>query len=94
MRTCRGAFNVSCTSSKNPREILSEVVHVLQAHRISFKQTSQWVIKCQRQMLRFEIDIAHLDDLETIYVLCFKRISGDLSQYKTLCSNLLAEMHL
>lgn len=51
-------------------------------------------MKCQRQTLRFEIDIAHLDDLDTIYVLRFKRVAGDLAQYKSLCSQLLAEMRL
>lgn len=90
----RGAFNVSCTSSKHPREIMTEMVHTLSLHRVSFKQVSQWSMKCQRQTLRFEIDIAHLDDLDTIYVLRFKRVAGDLAQYKSLCSQLLAEMRL
>lgn len=94
MKTCRGAFNVSCTSSKNPREIMGEIITTLSMHRVSFKQVSQWSVKAQRQALRFEIGIAHLDDMDTIYVLRFKRVAGDLVQYKALCSTLLADMRL
>jgi hypothetical protein len=94
MKACRGAFNVSCTSSKNPREIMGEIVTSLTMHRVSFKQVSQYSVKCQRQTLRFEIAIAHLDDQDAIFVLRFKRVAGDLAQYKALCSALLADMRL
>lgn len=73
---------------------MGEIVQTLQVHRVSFKQVSQWSVKAQRQTMRFEIQIAHLDDLDTIYVLRFKRVAGDLAQYKALCSTLLADMRL
>jgi hypothetical protein len=38
--------------------------------------------------------IAHLDDQDAIFVLRFKRVAGDLAQYKALCSALLADMRL
>lgn len=92
MRTCRGAFNVSCTSSKAPRQILQEIQRALTLHRVTFKPTSAFKVSCQKQSVRFEMEISHLDHLESVYVVRFRRVAGELMQYKDLCSKVLAEM--
>merc|ERR550537_989309 len=94
MRTCRGAFNVSCTSSKAPKQIMQEIHRALTVQRVAFKQSSAFVVKCQKQSLRFEMEISHLDHLESIYVVRFRRAAGELSTYKELCSRVLAEMKI
>jgi hypothetical protein len=94
MRTCRGAFNVSCTSSKAPRQIMQEMHRALNLQRIAYKQTSAFLVKCQKQGLRFEMEISHLDQLESIYVVRFRRVAGELPAYKELCSKILAEMKM
>jgi serine/threonine protein kinase len=94
MRTCRGAFNVSCTSSKAPKQILQEIQRALTLQRVSYKQASNFLVKCQRQNLRFEMEISHLDHLESIYVVRFRRVAGELVSYKELCSKILAEMKI
>lgn len=91
-RPPRGA-TVTCTSSKDPRDIMRQVVNALGARRVSYKQNGQWAVKCQRQTMKFEINVSQLEESD-LYVLSFKRVSGDLGQYKILCSNLLAEMQL
>jgi hypothetical protein len=94
MRTCRGAFNVSCTSSKAPKQILQEIQRALTLQRVSYKQATGFLVKCQRQNLRFEMEISHLDHLESIYVVRFRRVAGELVAYKELCSKILAEMKI
>lgn len=94
MRTCRGAFNVSCTSSKAPKQILQEIQRALTLQRVSYKQASAFLVKCQKQSLRFEMEISHLDHLESIYVVRFRRVAGELVPYKELCSKVLAEMKI
>jgi len=94
MRTCRGAFNVSCTSSKPPKQIMQEVHRALALQKVAFKQASVFLVKCQRQGMRFEMEISHLDHLESIYVVRFRRVAGDLVSYKELCSKVLAEMKM
>jgi len=94
MRTCRGAFNVSCTSSKAPKQILQEIQRALTLQRVSYKQATGFLVKCQRQNLRFEMEISHLDHLESIYVVRFRRVAGELVSYKELCSKILAEMKI
>jgi hypothetical protein len=94
MRTCRGAFNVSCTSSKAPKQLMQEMHRSLQSQRVTFKQANAFLVKCQRQGLRFEMEISHLDHLGSIYVVRFRRVAGELVPYKELCSKVLAEMKL
>jgi len=94
MRTCRGAFNVSCTSSKAPKQILQEIQRALTQQRVSYKQANPFLVKCQKQHLRFEVEISNLDHLESVYVVRFRRVAGDLVPYKELSSKILAEMKI
>lgn len=83
---------MSCTSSKAPRQILQEIQRALTLHRVTFKPTSAFKVSCQKQSVRFEMEISHLDHLESVYVVRFRRVAGELLQYKDLCSKVLAEM--
>jgi hypothetical protein len=94
MRTCRGAFNVSCTSSKQPKQIVQEIHRALGLQQVAFKQASPFLVKCQKQGLRFEMEVAHLDHLESIYVVRFRRVAGELAAYRELCSTILADMKI
>lgn len=94
MRTCRGAFNVACTTSKAPKQIMQEIQKALTLQRVAFKQANAFLVRCQKQSLRFEMEISHLDHLESIYVVRFRRAAGELTTYKELCSKVLAEMKI
>jgi hypothetical protein len=94
IHTCRGSFNVSCTSSKAPKQILQEIQRALTLQRVSYKQESAFLVKCQRQNLRFEMKISNLDHLESVHVVRFRRVAGELVSYKELCAKIVAEMRI
>lgn len=94
MRSCRGAFNVSCTTTKAPKITMQEIQRSLNLQRVSFKQNSAFSVRCQKQTIKFEVEVSHLDNLESVYVIRFKRIAGELAQYKDLCSRLLGDMRV
>mmetsp|Transcript_65315 Transcript_65315/g.121756 ORF Transcript_65315/g.121756 Transcript_65315/m.121756 type:complete len:743 (-) Transcript_65315:107-2335(-) len=94
MRSCRGAFNVSCTSSRSPRVILQEIQRALALNRVASKQASAYIVRCQKQSLRFEMEIANLDQLESIHVVRFRRLAGDTALFKDLCGKILADMKI
>mmetsp|Transcript_3308 Transcript_3308/g.7435 ORF Transcript_3308/g.7435 Transcript_3308/m.7435 type:complete len:747 (-) Transcript_3308:133-2373(-) len=94
MRSCRGAFNVSCTSSRTPRVILQEIQRALALNRVASKQASAYIVRCQKQSLRFEMEIANLDHLESIHVVRFRRLAGDTALFKELCGKVLADMKI
>mmetsp|Transcript_21913 Transcript_21913/g.51218 ORF Transcript_21913/g.51218 Transcript_21913/m.51218 type:complete len:680 (+) Transcript_21913:59-2098(+) len=94
IRSCRGAFNVSCTSSRSPRMILQEIQRACAVQRVAAKQASPYVVRCQKQSLRFEMEIANLDQLESIHVVRFRRLAGETGIFKELCAKIIAEMKI
>jgi hypothetical protein len=71
---------------------MQEIQRALTIQRVAFKQVSAYKTTCQKQAVRFEMEVSHLDHLESIYVVRFRRVAGEAAQYKDLCSKILAEM--
>jgi len=73
---------------------MQEMHRALALQRVTYEQTSSFLVKCQRQGIRFDMEVSHLDHLESVYVVRFRRVAGDLVNYKELCSKILAEMKI
>lgn len=78
MKILRGPFNVNCATSRDPQQVLKEIVSSLEANRVSYKRVGTYGLRCQKNHVRFDIEIAHLDNLDNIFVVKFKRLSGEL----------------
>lgn len=85
--------DVSCNTSKPPRQVMQEVTQALNSHGISFRQTSNFVVRGQSQGVRFQADILQSDEGGG-FRLRFRRASGDARNYKDLCARLLQTMAL
>lgn len=72
---------------------MQEVVRALSARRVSHRQVSNFLIRCQNQAVRFEAECLQRDRGGG-YMLRFSRVSGDVWLYKDLCSRLMSEMYL
>lgn len=94
MRACRGAFNVSCTTTKAPKLVMQEIQRSLNQQKVCFKNHSAYIVRCKKQNLSFDVEVSHLDNLESVYVIRFFRIAGEMNQYKDLCSKLLNDMRV
>jgi len=88
-----GTFQVSCSSKQTPRHIVQEVLRSLAAHGISYRQISNFMVRCQVQSLRFQAEVVQLDRSPG-YALRLARVSGDIWHYKEVCARLLSEMDL
>jgi hypothetical protein len=44
--------------------------------------------------VRFDIELAHLDNLDNIYVVKFKRLAGEMQGYKEVSGKVLSNMNL
>jgi len=88
-----GTFQVSCGSKQTPRHIMQEVLRSLAAHGISYRQMSNFMVRCQVQSLRFQAEVVQLDRSSS-YALRLARVSGDIWHYKEICARLLSEMDL
>lgn len=92
-RSARGTAQVTCTSARPPKQIVAEVQRALTTQRVTFKQISAMVVRCQRGSLRFEVDVMQAERNGT-YTVRFTRVSGENWQYKDVCARLITEMNL
>ena len=51
-------------------------------------------MRCQKNNVRFDMEIAHLDNLDCIYIVKFKRLAGETWAYKEISGKVLANMNL
>jgi len=102
IRTIKGVFNVDTTTMKNPREILEEVLRVLgeQSLEVDFegytfrcKSTEDGAGEGGKSRLQFEVEVCQIKGLSMNGVK-FKRVAGDVWEYRNMCQNLMALMKL
>lgn len=94
MKVCRGPFNVNCTTCKDPQLVLFEMVKSLEIQKVTYKKVGNYGLRCQKNNVRFDMEIAHLDNLDNIYVVKFKRLAGETWAYKDISGKVLNSMHL
>jgi hypothetical protein len=70
------------------------VRNALTACRISARETAPWSLECKYPRLRFEVNVAHLDDMQSMYVVRFKKQAGEERLYRQVVDQLLEKVHL
>jgi MAP/microtubule affinity-regulating kinase len=96
-RSLRFTFNSNSTSTKQPDEIVRNVLHACKALNISHKLVTRYLIECNipdKEDLKFEVEICKLPRLNNMHGLKFKRLSGTTSDYKEICEKLLNTVEL
>jgi len=99
LRSIKGVFNVDTTTMKPAEQIVLEVIRVLTESGITFKHKG-YTFKCkQRQPIdkaervQFDLEICQIQGLNMNGVR-FKRISGGVWAYRSLCQSLMQKMKL
>ncbi|ORX57249.1 Pkinase-domain-containing protein [Piromyces finnis] len=96
-RSLRFTFNSNSTSTKQPDEIVRNVLHACKELNISHKLVARYLIECNipdKEDLKFEVEICKLPRLNNMHGLKFKRLSGTTSDYKEICEKLLSTVEL
>jgi len=91
-RSLRFTFNSNSTSTKQPDEIVRNVLHACKALNITHKLVTRYLIECnipEKEDLKFEVEICKLPRLNNMHGLKFKRLSGTTADYKEICEKLL-----
>jgi len=74
--------------------IMQELQRVLGSQRITTKQVSPLMLRCQWLSLRFDVEVSPLDRLGSIHAVRSRRTAGETWQYKDVCNRLLAELRI
>lgn len=70
------------------------MVKSLEGQKVSYKKVGSYGLRCQKNSVRFDMEIAHLDNLENIFLVKFKRLSGETWAYKDISGRVLNNMQL
>eukprot|EP00727_Mastigamoeba_balamuthi_P011737 m51a1_g7186 putative serine threonine-protein kinase mark2 isoform x3 (701) ;mRNA; r:97348-99849 len=98
-RAVRFAFSVKTTSARPAVEVLEEVVRVLhETPDLTLDEersiSQPFMFRCESGSgMQFEIEICRIPRL-SLRGLRFHRIAGDSWEYKNLCKEILAKLHL
>lgn len=91
-RAARFTVSVSTTSSKEPEVVFKIVTKVLQEASVVFESTGL-VASCKLNDIGFEIEVCRLPNLP-VCGLRFKRLQGNVWEYKEVLSSLISKMAL
>jgi len=93
-RVLRFTFSRTNTSSKPPKDLLSDIMAVLEKNKVQYQQQEPFVLVCAfGEELRFEIEVCKLPRL-SMHGLKHKRIAGESLGYKNICTKILNELNM
>ena len=46
-------------------------------------------LRCQKNNVRFDMEIVSLDNLDSIYIVKFKKLAGEIQNYKDISGRVL-----
>ncbi|KAI9316126.1 KA1 domain/Ssp2 C-terminal domain-containing protein, partial [Obelidium mucronatum] len=97
-RSLRFTFNSNTTSSKQPDDIIAEVVAACGKLNITHTVVTRYLLECtftgKPEPVKFEMEVCKLPRLKSLFGLRFKRLSGSSTDYKEVCEKLLASVNL
>lgn len=101
IRSIKGVFNVDTTTMKNPKEIIDEVQRVLGDQPMLQIDAEGYTFRCKhtgmadggKAKLQFEVEICQIKGLAMNGVK-FKRVAGDVWEYRNMCQVLMTGMKL
>ena len=73
---------------------MSKLFKSLDQNQVSFQKTSSYGVKCQKGNSVFSVELNHLEDLTNILIVKFKRMSGEMPDYREVSCKVLQAMTL
>lgn len=73
---------------------MSKLFKSLDQNQVSFQKTSAYGVKCQKGGSVFSVELNYLEDLTNILIVKFKRMGGEMPDYREVSSKVLQAMTL
>ena len=73
---------------------MTELLRSLEKNQVVFQKTSQYSVRCQKGSSTFSVELNHLEDLANILIVKFKRVAGEMPNFRDVSSKVLSSMTL
>lgn len=93
-RVHRGAFSLACTSARAAAEIMRDLAAALALCNVQYKRMSRYLVIGEKECVRLKLEVMQMEEVESMHVVKFKKISGNHKDYTGLCNRLLRLMKL
>ena len=57
MNLCRGAFNVNCSTTREPADVLKDMLRTIEMNTISAKKLGKFGWRCQKNQVTFDMEL-------------------------------------
>ena len=88
MKIHKGPFHLNSVTSKNPKYLINELAKVLESHKIYYRNMTKYSLRCEKDTNKFEIEINSLQNHDSVYIIKFSKLSGDIAKSNEICSQI------
>ena len=90
----KGPLDISCITFKTPSQIKEELSKYLIKNKITFKINSNNAYNyiCEKNKIKFEINIKKSNDINLLYNVIFKKIEGNKSDYRDVTKYIITKI--
>ena len=90
MNEYTGLVDLSCITMKTCKEVIEKIKSILNNIRIEYYNTDSFIFRCQKNELKFEVEITTWNGL---YYIKMQRLSQDKITYRKIISMILERMN-
>jgi hypothetical protein len=87
-------FDIACVTTNNPSVVMNEIIKVLDKIGIKYKRVHTYAVNCQKQNVKFEVEILQLENSDSLYLIKMKCIAGEQREYKEVTLSILHNIQL
>ena len=105
IKVYKGPIDISCISFKPPKQIREELIIILNSNKVLTKNFNVRVlfnlnfknfyrIVCERNGVKFEVEINKVLESDNCHVLKFKKLEGSSTTLRDICKSVLLKIKL
>jgi len=73
---------------------MKDVTNSLNLSNVQYKRMSRYLVIAEKEYVRLKLEVMQMEDIDTMHIVKFKKISGNQRDYTNLCTKLLRLMKL
>jgi len=90
----KGPFHINSVTTKSPKFLMNELTKAVESNKIYNRNVSKYGLKCERDTIKFEIEVNYVHNHDNLYLLKFNKLQGDTAKYNEICALIYQSIEL